>query len=314
MNILWMLLCVAGMCAQADADRRLSLLDDLVLARGFRLSALRSSTSPIEIGVVLSDAPDREPRWRLAQWGSRFCLSDVCETTSPEGVRTLANAGKTVKIFPGGLVGEGVVLGVHGGREYDGRLRRHGEPWPHLLLEQVIDEIRLHSARAFEFSVEFKVISGAPAIEEALDPSLHTAHVNAFWTIHNKNPNSPNYNDMIWFGLPLYDARYPVPLGHQAVDAGQADATGKFICTIAGARFYDEPVTIGQWHRLECDLAPLLIEALEAARRHGFLWETHFDNLAMTSFNIGWEVPGPYNCALWLRGLKLEAVPGTPVQ
>ncbi len=62
----------------------------------------------------------------------------------------------------------------------------------------------------------------------------------------------------------------------------------------------------GKWHKLECDLLPLVCEALEAAQVRGFLNNTRLADLAITSFNLGWEMPGPYDCAIQLRALALE--------
>lgn len=308
LNMLLFLSLATILCTQSAAVSRVSLLDDLAFRHGFRLSAVRSSIHPVEIGTVLQVAPEHPPKWRLAQWGTRYSLEDATEQRRDDGTLVLANAGKTVKIYPGGLAGEGIWLAVHGGAEYDGRLRQQGEAWPHLLIEQSLDCTPVRGMTALEFHVEFNVKTCAPATDSALNPGLHTAHITAFWTIHNKNPDSPDYNNMIWFGLPLFDARHPIPPGHQAVDSGQDDATGKFICTIEGARFFDEPIVTGRWRRLACDMLPLVREALETSQKHGFLTDSVFADLAITSFNLGWEVPGPYDCAILLRGLKLEAV------
>jgi hypothetical protein len=295
----------AGGAPEMGSDA-LSLFDDPELARGFSLSALRSSALPIEVGTVLAADTDAPPRWRLAQWGSRFSLDSAKMRVLDDGTRALENEGKRAVILPGGLAGQGVELAVNGIAEYGGRLREKGEPWPHLLVEQKMEPRLLHEMDTLRFSVEFRVEHCAPAAGLPLNPGLHTAHVTAFWTIHNVNPDSPDHNDMIWFGLPLFDARYPVTPGHQAVDAGQEDATRKFICTIEGKRFYDKPVQIGAWSNLACDMLPLLREALEASQAKGFLTNTRFEDLAATSFNLGWEVPGPYDCAITVRKLSLQ--------
>lgn len=291
-----------------SATETVSLLDDLALARGFRLSAVRSSMTPVETGNVLALDTSRAPLWRLAQWGTRFSLEGAAETAPGDGVRVLSNAGKSVKVYPGGLAGEGLRLEVLGGAEYAGKLRQYGEEWPHLLIEQSWTPVVLDSLERLEFSVTFQVEYCTPAAEQPLDPGLHTAHINAFWTIHNQNPESRDYNNMIWFGLPLFDARYPVPPGHQAVDAGQPDTTGKFIYTVDGDRFWPGPVVVGEWHTLSCDMLPLIRDALASAQSRGFLTDSRFADLRATSFNLGWEVPGPYDCAIRLRHLKWEAL------
>lgn len=301
-----MLLVGAATATPCVPAETFSLFEDLALDHGFRLSALRSSMTPVEIGPVLVADPGKAPQWRLAQWGSRFSLESAEMRLLDGGARILENEGKHVKVLPGGLAGAGLLLAVHGGKEYGGALRQYGEAWPHLLIEQRLTPRPLNTLSSLDFTVEFRVETCAPATSEALDTGLHTAHISAFWTVHNINSESADHNNMIWFGLPLFDARYPIPPGHQALDVGQEDATGKFICTIEGKRFYTSPIQPGEWHTLACDLLPLLREALEAAQKQGFLTHTRAEDLAATSFNLGWEVPGPYDCAITLRGLSLR--------
>lgn len=305
--LLFATLALAG--AAESPARAFSAFADLPLEGGFRLSAVRSSMNPVEVGRVLAVDLDRPAQWRLAQWGTRFSLESVAEQRDDDGARTLSNEGKNVTVHRGGLSGGGVLLAVHGGAEYEGSLRQHGQPWPHLLIEQKFDPaIDLNALDRLDFRVEFRVVRCEPASEEPLDPGLHTAHATAFWTVHNTNRDSADFGDMIWFGVPLFDARHEIPPGHQAVDRGSDDTTGKFICTIEGKRFWSGPVNDGRPHTLACDLLPLLGEALAAAQARGFLTETRFADLAATTFNLGWEVPGPYDCALLLRRLMLRGV------
>ena len=143
---------------------------------------------------------------------------------------------------------------------------------------------------------------------EAVANDLHTGQITAFFAIQNQNASSADFRDMIWFGLPMFDVRYDLPPGHQAVDKGKGDATGKFICTLPGSQFYDGPTGDGGWHQLRGDLVPLVKEALAASQAKGFLTDTKFEDLAPTSFNLGWEVPGPYDCEITLKGLSLVGV------
>ena len=290
----------------AEHQQPFSFFNDLQLTYGFRLSAVRSSFSPNEVKNIFVADDSQTPLWRLAQWGTRFSLESAEEQVLPDGTRILENEGKTVKILPGGLAGEGVYLQVNGGAEYGDRLRQYGEAWPHLLIEQKLHARPFAEFTAVPFTVEFRVEKCDAATDTPMDNGLHTAHITAFWTVHNINKSSKDHNNMIWFGVPLYDVRYPNPRGHQALDVGQADATGKFICTIPGVRFFDEPIAIGNWYALSCDLAPLIQEALAASQAKGFLTDTKYEDLAATSFNLGWEVPGTYDCGITLRNLSLR--------
>ena len=305
------LLLPLAVTAAARADT--PLLEDLSLRDGFRLSAVSTAERPLELGTVLAGAPDAQPRWRLAQWGTRWNLLPAPETVSADGARTRRNEGKRVTVLPGGLAGEGVVLGVNGPAEYPDGPRKHGEPWPHLLVEQKITrEERLTAWSALPFRVSFRVerCDGPPPGQA--DPGLHTAHITAFWTAHNGNQDSAGRGDMLWFGVPLFDARHPLPPGHQAEDGGQPLASHKFIYTVEGSRVQEGPVRIGEWRTISCDILPLLREALETAATRGFMKDSRFGDLRLTSFNLGWEVPGSYDCEITLKGLSLGAVPAVP--
>ncbi|MBX3179085.1 MAG: hypothetical protein KF886_17150 [Candidatus Hydrogenedentes bacterium] len=291
-------------CAPAEEVFR-----DLALEGGFRLSNVTTAHEPLELGAILATSGAADPAWRLAQWGTRFNLLPAPDRIGPAGARIRENEGKAVTIHPGGLSGKGVTLEVRGGAEYGGKLREKGQLWPHLLVEQRMpDGLRLADKGRMPFTLAFRVDHARPATAETLDPSLHTTQVTAYWTMNNHNPDSADYRDMIWFGIPLFDARQDIPKGHQAVDAGAPGATGKFICTLPGDRFYDAPTGNGAWHRIEADLVPLVKEALAASQAHGFLKDTTFEDLHATSFNLGWETPGPYDCAITLKGLSLQAV------
>lgn len=278
---------------------------DREFAGGFNVSATHASAKPLELGVILQNDTSVRSEWRLAQWGTQFNLKDATPKTLPDGTRVIRNAGKSVKVYAGGLTGEGIILGVNGGAEYGGALRKDKQPWPHLLLEQQVPkDFRLSELASLAFKLDFRVDNCKSAVDAPLDPALHTAHVTAYWTLHNRNASSPDNGQMIWFGVPLFDARHEIPPGHQAVDT--AVENGKFICTIEGSRFYDRPTGDGRWQKIDCDLIPLIKEALAASQAQSFLTNTKFEDLYVTSFNLGWEVPGPYNCEITLKNLSLD--------
>lgn len=277
---------------------------DRELAGGFNLSAVSTASKPLELGVILRAESGARDEWRLAQWGTRFDAKATAVKTLPDGTRILRNAGKSVKILPGGLAGGGIVLGVNGSAEFGAQARQQGQFWPHLLIEQQIPkDFRIADAGTLNFNLDFKVEDCKNPAGLAVDPALHTAQVSAYWTLQNRNKDSADHGQMFWFGLPVFDARHEVPPGHQAVDI--AEENGRFICTIDGGRFYKEPTGDGRWHTLACDLVPLVKEALAASQAQGHLTQTRFEDLYATSFNLGWEVPGPYDCEIALKNLSL---------
>lgn len=280
---------------------------DREFAGGFNLSAPRTKDKPLELGVVLRASDAARNEWRLAQWGTQISLEGTQPKVLPDGTRILRNAGKTIKVFPGGLSGEGIILGVNGGTEFGGVPRKDGQFWPHLLIEQQFPrDFKVATAASLNFGLQFRVDGCKKAAEAPLDPALHSAQVTAYWTLQNQGSDSLDKGEMIWFGLPLFDARSDVPPGHQALDT--AVENGKFIFTLEGSRFFQGPTGDGQWHKVACDLVPFMQEALAASQAKGFLTNTRFEDLYVTSFNLGWEVPGPYDCEITIKNLSLDRV------
>jgi len=278
--------------------------------RGFNVTAARHPAPKVELGALrFPDGPDEPPVWRLAQWGSRHLLEPGVFAPLGEGKWVAETPGKRVVVerIEGG--GASILLEVNGGAEYEGHYRQKGEFWPHLLIEQKFDPpIQVATAGELRLGLEFRVVhcEVVPGMESGLDPGLHTAQVSAFFTVHGVTDGKLDPGEMFWFGIPLFDARHAVPPGHQAFDIAPGGG-GKFICNLDGKRFWQGNTGDGEWRRLDADLPALLREALGIAQQNGQFKERRFEDLAVTSFNLGWEVPGPYNAAIEIRGLSLRA-------
>ncbi len=287
------------------------LFADPAFEHGFMLTAASHPAPRVELGVLeTSNTPaDAPPAWRMPQWASRDLLQPGRCTDAGEGKWVAENRAKRVMVehFADGKTG--LWLEVHGDFEYDGRMRAAGEAWPHLLIEQAFGKpIIPKDFKTLFFSMDARIPSckAAPWSEGRRDPGLHTAQVSAFWTVHNITQGNPDCGDMIWFGIPVFDARYETPPSYYAVDTGKSDATGKFICMLDGKRFWKSPIGDGAWQKLNADMLPLLREAVTLAQQHGFLKNTSYDDLSIDSFNLGWEIPGPYDAAFEFRGLSMR--------
>ena len=299
---------ILGQSPDATAPRE--LFADPTFERGFMLTAASHPVPKLEIGELRTTAdPDvGPPAWRMPQWATRELLEPQ-RCTDAGGRWTAENRAKRVVVDRSGFGPVGLILEVRGDFEYDGRMRADGEAWPHLLIEQGFKApIALKDFKTLTFAMEARIPSCKPApwSEGKLDPGRHTAQVSAFWTVHNVAKGSPDYQDMIWFGIPFFDARHAIPPAHHALDVGKDDATGKFICLLDGKRFWKAPTGDGAWHRLDVDMTALLREALAISRRNGYLKHTRYEDLAIDSFNLGWEAPGPYDAAFEVRGLSMH--------
>ena len=307
-------LCPMMSCGNAGASRE--LFDDPGFTRGFRLSTRAPWDRPNELGFLVPEGRHTTdpPAWRLAQWHAATLLEPgIMARDGDSDAWTARTETRQVTVRRDNGVTT-VVLACQGGREYGGRLRQRGEPWPHLLIEQRLDAPPLGDLVRLVFRFRFRV-DGAradPALAAGLDPSLHTAQATAYWTVSVESKDGSR--DMFWFGIPLFDIRYAVPPGSCQVDAGFPGATEKFIYTVAGDRFWSGATGDGAWRETETDLLPLLGEALRAIQDRGALKEALPETLRLTSFNLGWELPGPYDARLEVSGLSLNAVRSVPAE
>ena len=298
-------------CGGAPAGRE--LFKDPTFEWGFIVSSRHPWDQPNELGALVPDGfTGGSPAWRLAQWHSLTLLEPGTIPRLGDG-RTMeaATATKRVQLRRDA---DGVVLSLacSGIGEYEGRLRQTGEPWPHLLIEQQLDAPSSAELSRLMFRIRFRVtgVRPDPTLEAGLDPSLHTAQTTAYWTV--SVASADGHRDMFWFGIPLFDARHIVPPAHCAVDTGFPGATEKYIYTVAGDRFWSGSTGDGAWREMETDLIPLLREALDAIQSRGSLRDARPETLRLTSFNLGWEMPGPYDAFLEVSRLSLRAVPASP--
>ena len=285
------------------------LFEDVEFLRGFNVSAARHPAPKIELGpLVFADGPDEAPAWRLAQWGTNHLLEPGAFTAAGEASYAAQTPGKRVVVERTGRGAPSILLEVNGEAEFGDHYRQGGEFWPHLLIEQKFEPpLGLSEQEGLRLGLEFRVpfCDVVPGMEAGLDNSLHTAQVSAYFTVHNVNRESADHGGMIWFGIPLFDARHDVPPGHYALDIAPGGG-GKFISTLDGKLFWEGDTGDGEWRKLDEDLAELLSEALKISRQHGHLEQSCLEDLALTSFNLGWELPGPYNAAIEIRALRLR--------
>lgn len=277
------------------------LFQDPKFAEGFNLSTLHSSTTIVD--VLDFGKSNATPRWKLAQWWSKYSLQGENPVALPSGGIGYFNEGKKVILYPGGEL----QLDLMASNEYT-HPRLNNEPWPHLLIEQVLvngpDIIDL-STLLFQLEVKFDQIDNRMSPEEYVQ-SLHAAKVTAFLTVRNNNRNSPDYGGYIWFGVPIIDNRYDIFPGYQAPDAGKDTATGKFIYTVNGHEFWDNRIDDGEWHAIHKDLLPYIMQAFDTAQSRGYLSNTALSDLQLGSFNLGWEVTGTFDVSMRLRNVSLQ--------
>jgi hypothetical protein len=241
----------------------------------------------------------------LLQWSSKFPLAGDALVKTPEGGLVCSNAAKSVRLGLAGTPRADISLSANSSVEYGVHARKAGEPWVHLLVEQEFDPpAPLAKLKAAKLHVEARLIHAHNLHQDDYLPAVHAAQFQIFFTVQNRNHQSPGYGDLLWFGVPIYDNRNRFPEEYKAKDFG---GTAKFIFMAGAKSFTDESAHDGKWIVLDKDLLPLMGEALEAAWSGGYLLQSkkRYD-YCIGGMNLGWELPGTFDVEMQIRNLSLK--------
>jgi len=310
-NLLVLVVLSAGPVAWgAEPTDATALFADLRFRRGFLLSYPDSSRGrAVEAVLHPGDANDA-PAWRLCQWATKCSLATVPCVRTRAGDAVYENEGKRVVLGGPDSGCRDLILEVRGKAEYGTQVRRPGESWPHLLVEQDAGALYpLDTLDGITLAISLCLLHCTNHIPpEQYDPGLHAAQFQMFFIVKNISPTSPNRGDYFWFGVPFFDSRYDVPPAYMAKDAGKDDATGKFIYTVDARPLGIAPLKEGGWITVRADLLSLVVNGLGEAVKRGYLKDSDPHDYAVANMNLGWEIPGTFDAAIQIRDLGISAI------
>ncbi len=246
--------------------------------------------------------------WRLAQWGTRLPLSISDFKIIDKSNWFAENEVKKIEFYTIENVPH-LKLFCKGTSEFNGKLRKYGEPWPHLLIEHKFPRTIKTFNSEINFEIKFRITNCTedPNLASKIDSSLHTAQITAYWTIANKNQSSKDYDDYFWFGIPLFDYRYPIPPKHFDKDKGAPSTTNKLIYVVEGKTLWDKPTGDKKEKHLTVSLSPLINNAIRDIKDKGFFTNSNASDFYITSFNLGWEITGPFDAEIEISRLNFTA-------
>jgi len=291
-----------------EAQSSFSVFEDTRFRRGFLLLAPDSSQGRRVEAVLKGPREEEPPVWFLCQWATGFSLKTAPRKSDRQGNTWWENAGKKV------LIGSGekrdLTLEIRGKAEYREHVRREGEAWPHLLVEQDAKHvITLDRLEALRLRISLRLLYFEDHMKQAADPRLHAAQFQLFLVVRNLKCRPEGRSDYFWFGVPFFDNRHEIPKPYRARDAGKADATGKLIYTIGGRNFLEKSLKDGSWHHVAVDLLPFIKEGISYGWKKGFLRSAEVYDYGVVNMNMGWEIPGAYSGAVRIRDFALSAQP-----
>jgi len=285
---------------------KVEIITDTNYANGIGLEGSNSGNTEV-IRVLNPFGPSKsEPSWNLAQWGSRYNLKDAKPVKGDDGI-SYSDSGKSI-VFKAVDGSTQISMEMFGSKEYDSP-RKFGEDWPHILLEQKFEIPQsINNIEILNLNLDFRLLFSEMKMKPDLfNPELHTTQFTIYLTIQNRNLSSKGYGDFIWFGLPLYDYRYDEIEEYAAQDVGKEDASNKFIYSTASKNLFKEIPKDGNWINVSKDIIGIIRNAFIIAQQRGFLKESEYDDMYITTTNMGWETPGTFDCGIQYKNLKLTA-------
>ena len=182
--------------------------------------------------------------------------------------------------------------------------------WPHLLIEEVFSDngrsVGLGEISSLYMNLDFEIVKSICHMSDAeYDAGLHAAQVSWYITL---NSTKPGVSDYIWFGLPLYDSRSENRFndGYTGIDKGTETGTGMLIYSLPNRNFLDSPVGVGARKSFRIDILPEIQKALDYAQNNGILQNHSLGDFRVGSMNLGWEVPGTFECGLRIHKIGME--------
>ena len=318
---------LAGCATRAtDPNAPRELLPDPTYSKWLQIRGLGMPDDDGKVkGVFRTADKVGAPVWTIAQWASKHSLADPAVTRqTPLGKDRFQIANPSKQVIVDCRRGQ-IDLGIFASACYD-HPRQPNESWPHLLVQTALTDTRYPSHTCYVPDIKRLDVAMSCRLDSfadkqpGADPKLHAAQFQLFLYVQNLTQGDDGFGDMLWFGIPVFDNRYPVKAESYQRDGGKADASGKFIYSLPGKACIAEGQGFvrngrllagkdARWVDVHIDAAPWIAYAYKLARKNGYLATTDFKDLYVSGLNFGWEMPGAYDAVMQVRGFSLRATP-----
>lgn len=275
----------------------MELFLDTKFADGFTVTGDKTDI-PLKGMIYPPQKKNAVPKWSLAQWACRNDLLNGKVENMGNDSYCISTPSQKV------TVNNGLTLELKASEEYKEHIRKNGEDWPHLLVEQRISDYTcpyLSEVKELRLKIESCLVYSNCRMDSP-DESLHCCQMNMYFTIANKTNG-----DFLWFGVPFYDSRYTLQHLYRLEDIGKDDASHKFIFRLEQKSITSKPFSSMEWILYDFDMLPFIKEAFVYAQYRGYLLNCQYESMKITSMNFGWEMTGIYDGSLEFRDLSLDA-------
>ena len=228
------------------------------------------------------------PSWLYSQEMSRYDISKGTYSSPEVGVHVYEDASKYLLLN----TNTGAFrMGIKGSAEYDAPRTSDQRFMGALLTPSVADIVYVKDLAHLYVTLDFTLDEVTCCMtKEEFNSGLHTAQWNFYVFVQDSTSSS-------WFyvGLPLYDYR---GTGSSEYIAGDPGTGGTLIYVPTAKSAYGENVTakVGVRFTQTVDLVPLIERGFVRGQAKKFLTGRDLDNFFISGCNIGWEIPGTFDC------------------
>ncbi len=278
-----------------DTPEIIECLTDPDFVNGFTVRGLDSAT---DSGVCKTvKFGDEAPAWTVAQWWSKNNLKDGEENLT-ETDYSLKDESKKIAI---NRKYHSITLALDGSKEFDNYNVIAPAKWPHLLLEQSVNNVTLVDAEKVEAKLDFTLTAN----EDLRGGNGVGLQAQFAWFIYivDKNPESEGYGNFLWFGLNIFDStKLYAPASSQQDTAG---GLGNYIYALGANEFMKNRVKANVNNSFAFDILPSVKKGIAAAQANGFMQGTKIDDCVITGMNIGWEVFDRWNESITIFDISI---------
>lgn len=295
-----------------EIDNSFELLDDTSFSNGFGLRGVSTTMGSEVFRHLTTDNVDAEYNWDMAQWWTKYDFQ-YADYEKVNGVHIYSNESRTIKVDTSN---KSLYMKLLASKEYDSP-RVEGQNWPHLLIEQTSSKaFPVASANQVIVSIDFTIYSCENMMSKKdYSENLHAAQFLWYFTLTNILPEGYEGTDLgkngdfFWFGIPLFDSRYPNGVGsYKHVDSGFVGATNKLIYSISNKTYLDNPIEYGKTYHIEVDILPYLKEAFIYGVTNGALSNCQWANMYIGYMNLGWELPGTFDVESEIKNISCKVI------
>lgn len=290
------------------AQETIDLIDDYQFTSKIGLQGVSSTEPSVKAYLDPFNSKTNKSYWQLAEWGSKYDLINVKPIINKQDSSVSyfnKSKGVSFKRTNDELI---ISLEVLGSQEIDSA-RKSSDNFPGILLGQKLKSpIRINNFKELLLTLDCKLINVENHMNSKYSEALHTAQITLYFSLGNANIHSKGYGDYLWFGIPIYDYRFEIIESSWMQDTGIEGATQKFIYIPAARDFYSGSMHDKEWKMIKKDISKYLKEAFLKAKEMGYLRISNYEDMALTSTNFGWEMPGIFDGEFEFKNLRLRGI------